>query len=353
MEITKQVKSLESTSLNKLFAKFSFLVLCLRGYFSGILGDTLIITLFLNFIIALSINYRSVRKSFFIFASLSILTVYNRDVLALIDILAIIYCLRGCKISFLFRINACVLFFYVLTWFILLGLGFLRDQLMIMPKGIAHCMGYENSNQFGMLSFYIVSSLFLITSKKWRIASLLLIPLVNETFFNLSIARTPWIGCYVLLLVSILSYTNIIRRSFRFFIGLLPVFIFIALVYLAIHISQYPELDLVFTTRFSNYANLLSNFSVINWIIGFPQRNGIIIDSSYFMILCSGGAACVVYFWWKYFDAIVNRWEALYQYLPFIISMLAIGIGENIFSSANALSLIFWFLIFNYKQSYK
>ena len=71
------------------------------------------------------------------------------------------------------------------------------------------------------------------------------------------------------------------------------------------------------------------------------------------MILCSGGAACVVYFWWKYFDAIVNRWEALYQYLPFIISMLAIGIGENIFSSANALSLIFWFLIFNYKQSYK
>lgn len=29
--------------------------------------------------------------------------------------------------------------------------------------------------------------------------------------------------------------------------------------------------------------------------------------------------------------------------------MLAMGIGENVFSSANALSLIFWFLIFDYK----
>ena len=344
MEAIQGVTQYKMIALNHLFARFAFILLCLRGYFAGIISDTLVITLFLNVIIALAIDYKSVRSSFFIFATLSLLTVYNREVLALIDILAIIYVLRGSPISFLIKANALCLVFFLIIWLLMLSLGILKDNLMIMPKGIAHCMGYDNPNLFGKISFYIIASLYLIVSKKIRIIVLLFIPLINEFFFSLSIARTSWAGCYVFLLIAILSYCKIIRPIFKYLIAILPVFILILLIYFSKNIAQYPILDVIFTTRFS-----LSKFSLINWIIGFKKTSDIILDSSYLSILCSGGIACIVYFWWNFYNAIVKKWNVLYEYLPFIIAMLAMGIGENVFSSANALSLIFWFLIFDYK----
>lgn len=355
MEVTTQIASLHSTSF-KPFAHFAYLILCLRGYFSGIMDDTLIITLFLNLVIVCAIDFKHIYKDFFTFATLSLLTIYNRDVLALIDILALIYVLRNTSIRFLIRVNAIILLIYFCVWGMLMATGTLPDKIMVMPKGIAHCYGYENSNQLGMLGFQIISALFLLSKGKWKILVFISIPLINELFFSWSISRTPWIGGYVMMLIMFLSAIKLIPSSMRYFVALLPLIIFGCLIYFAKNLLMYPDLDTIFTTRFSNYAKLLTIMSPINWIVGFPMGQNIIIDSSYFMILCSGGIGCVILFWWNYVKAIIIRWNFLYPYIPFIIAMLANGVGENSFSSASGLSLIFWFLIFNYgktRYSYK
>lgn len=353
MEIHETVNAGYEVAFHRLFARLAYIILCFRGYFSGIIEDTLAITLFLNLIIVCAIDYRHVRKAFFIFAALSLLTVYNKDVLALIDILALIYVLRGTPLSYLTKVNAVVLTIYTCIWLFLLQTRVLRDELMVMPKGVAHCMGYENPNQFGMLGFYIIASLFLILPRKWKILVFLVIPLINEAFFHLSVARTPWLGGYVIMIVILLSSLRLLRPFLRYFIGILPIFIFGALIYFAKQLPQYPELDIIFTTRFSNYANLLNSMSPLNWIIGTHQIKGIIVDSSYFMILCSGGIMCIILFFGAFYKAIVKRWNYLSPYLPFLIATLAIGVGENAFSSANALSFIFWYLIFEYGKRQK
>lgn len=339
--------------VNKALAKLSYIILCFRGYFSGIIEDTIIVTLLLNLLIACSIDYSKVRKPFFVFAFLSLLTVYNKNALALVDILALIYILRHVDIRFVIKANLITIGVYLVIWLGLLGLGILHDRLMIMPKGIAHCMGYENPNQFGMLGFQIISSLFLILSGKKRLLMFILIPVINEFFFSLSVARTPWIGGYVMMLVMLLSVLRILRPWTRYFVAVIPILIYIGIFYFAKHINEYPELDIIFTTRFSNYAMLINNMSPINWIIGFRQTKDIIIDSSYLMILCSGGFLTLFVFWNKFIKTILTKWNKIYQSLPFLLAMLANGVGENAFSSAGGLSLIFWYIIFSPLDQHK
>lgn len=334
-------------------ANLAFVILCFRGYFSGFLGDTLAITIILNCVIACAIDYHHVRQSFFVFAILSFLTIYNKDVLALIDILAFIYILRGTKLKKLIQLNAIILSLFLLTWFVLFKVGILHDSLKVMPKGTAHCMGFDNSNQFGMQGFYIIASLFLLVRGKGRIFVFLIIPIINETFFKLAVSRTPWLGGYVIMLVMLFSWVGALRPQMRYIIGILPGLILGLVIYIAKHLVQYPELDVIFSTRFSNAANLLNNLTPLNLIIGFPQQKSIIIDSSYLMILCSGGIMALVLFFGKFYQAIVYRWKIVLPYMPFLIAMLALGIGENAFSSVGALSVIFWYIIFESNDKYE
>lgn len=229
MEIAPQLIAPKTANFQPLFARFAYILLCWRGYFSGIIDDTFTITIFLNLIIVCAIDLRHVYKDFFIFATLSLLTVYNRDVLALIDILAIIYILRNAPLKFLISANAIILFIYFCVWGMLVTTGILNDKIAIMPKGIAHCYGYQNSNQLGMFGFQIISTLFLISKGKWRIFVFILIPLINELFFSWSISRTPWLGGYVMMLVMLFSALKLIRPFMKYFVAVLPFIIFICL----------------------------------------------------------------------------------------------------------------------------
>lgn len=353
MEGRSKVAAEHNARITVRLAHFAFLILCFRGYFSGILEDTLPLTIVLNFVIACAIDYRHLRQSFFFFAILSILTIYNRDVLALVDILALIYILRGTSVQRLIQISTIVLVSFLLTWFVFLKIGILHDKVVVMPKGMAHCMGFENSNQFGMQGFYIIASLFLLINGKGRIFVFLIIPLINEAFFKLAVSRTPWLGGYVIMLMMLISKLGLFRPQMRYIVGVLP-WIFLGLIiYIAKHLSQYPELDVIFSTRFSNAANLFNNLSPLNFIIGIPQQKSIIIDSSYLMIFCSGGVWGLILFFGKFYKAIVCRWKIIVPYLPFLIAMLAEGVGENAFSSAGALSVIFWYIIFESIDDYR
>lgn len=332
--------------MNNAFAGLAYIVLCLRGYFAGIIEDTLAITLLINLLIACSIDYSKVKQSFFIFAVLSLLVVYNRDALALVDILALLYVLRNIDFKYIIKVNMVSISLYFMLWIVFLQLGILQDKLEIMPKGVAHCLGYANPNQLGMLGFQIIASLFLVCSGKKRILVFFSIPLINEIFFSWSISRTPWIGGYVIMLIMVLSAIRVLRPSTKYMVAFLPIIIYLGLIYFAKHIDDYPELDILFTTRFSNYSKLLHSLTPLNWLIGFQQTEDIIIDSSYLMIFCSGGILALFVFWRRYIKTTLTRWKWIHPYLPFIIAILAVGIGENAFSSVSGLSLIFWYIIF-------
>lgn len=335
------------------FAKSSFVMMCIRYNFSSLIENPIVLTLLLNLLIIGAINFRKLRYSALSFVVLALLTVYNKEVLALVDILALTYALRGVSMKYLIRVNAVVLAFYIITWLFLLEAGVIKDEIMEMPKGIAHTLGFKKTNSLGMLGFNIISTLFLISKRKNRWIVFILIPFINQSFYTFSISRTPMIGGYVLMLVMLLDYLKILRPWTRYFIAALPIFLTIVIIYISKNVHNYPDLNMLFTWRFTYYSNMLNSMSAINWIIGHKIQAGVIMDGSYLMILFSGGIIAVFVFWRAYIISVLYHWKRIYQFLPFILGMLSNGIGENTFSSCGALSVIFWFIFFSYSREDK
>lgn len=332
---------------SKFFSKAAFLFACIRLNFSLFFENSIILTLILNLFIVAAIDFKKVRYSFFTFASLSLLVVYNSEVLALIDILALMYILRNFSYKYLIQINAVVLFFFILIWLYSLKLGLLHDEIFIMPKGIAHTLGYKNPNGLGKLGFQIIATLFLLSSGKGKFIVFCLVPIINQVFYYYSASRTPWIGGYVLMFMMLCSYLRIIRPWMRYIIAALPIILTLTIFYLAKHVNQYPEINLLLTGRLSYLSATLSQMSIINWIIGKRIPAEVIMDGSYQMIILSGGVIAFIVFWRSYINKVINKWDEIYKYLPFMIGVLASSLGENIITSCGSISLLFWFISFN------
>lgn len=349
----EETKVLTHSSVNKWLkvqqqiALIAYFVLCFREYLARFGVETIQMTLVLNLLIVFAIDFRHARKTIWLLPFFTLLIIYNRDALALVDILAFTYILRGISINKIILINAIVLFICVFCWLYALALGVLKSEIWIMPKGIAYSLGFNNPNALGFFGFQILASLYLLMRRTSKILLLILVLSINGLFFEISVSRTPWFGGFSLAFVILLMLFHLLRPWMRFFVAILPVLLTILLVYFTKHIASYPELDVIFTTRFSLYASVLNQMSMANWLIGAKIPSGEPMDGSYMCLLFEGGIVALVLFLCVFFYALVKKFANLRGFLPFLIGMLACGVAENTFSSATALSVIFWFLLMN------
>lgn len=349
---TMSIAQNRGVEIQKYVALFSYFVLCIRGYLGSLGVNTIYITLFLNVLILLAIDFRHARKTIWLFPFLSLLLIYNKDALALIDIIAMVYVLRGISINKVILINAGCLLLFICCWLYALALGFLKSEVFVMPKGIAQTLGFENPNGLGFLGFQIISALYLVFRKYSLIVLLIITLAINELFFSISVSRTPWVGGFAFSFILLLMILGLLRSWMRYAIGLLPIVLSLLIFYFTIKIDSYPELEVLFTTRFSLYASIINQMSIVNWIIGAKIPAGMPMDGSYMCLLFEAGIVGLIFFLKAFNKSIVKHFDDLRLYMPFIIGMLACGVAENTFSSATGISVIFWFLFLNSDNLY-
>ncbi len=348
MNSTSSDNTISRDFLQKQIALFAYWVVCMRGYFNIFIENSLPITIFLNVVIILAIILGKLKKILFVIFGLSLLTIYNKDALALIDIFAMTYILKGVNLKKIAIINIICFFAFFVVWQYALYTGKIVDVTELGHKGLAHHMGFDNTNVLGMVGFTLLCSLYL-TCKSALSKTILFfsIPVVNQIFYEYSLSRTPWISGYVLMLCMALQFVKLFRPCLKKIIGLLPLLIVFLIIYAAFNFNALSELNSLTTGRVRYAGLLLMRMTGLNLLIGMPVPDDLIIDNSYIMLLCDGGIVCLSLFIVVFYKGITNYWNEIRSYIPYIIAIITAGLTENTFASVSGLSVVFWYLILN------
>lgn len=337
-------------STRRVFSIFSYIILCIRGCLGWIGIDTLALTLLLNLCIIISIDYKRVNKSFLLIPLFCILLFINKQILGVIDLIAMSLILKKEKFHVLVKIYAFILVCFIPIWLFLLYNGYIVSERWFDPNkgGAFFDYGFNNPNGLGIFGFNIISMVFLLSLHRnlWR--SLIITLLVNQVFFVISSCRTAWIGGLVMALCILISMFHGFKNWMRYPLAILPPVIMIALIYLSTHCTNFIELDVLFSGRLSIYGSILNNMSILNWILGTKLPDGP-MDGSYMMLFFIGGMIVALFYWILNFRLMISSFDRIKPYLPFVLSVMACGIMETTFSSCGGLSLLYWYLLLNLK----
>lgn len=331
------------------------LALCLlnvRAFIGGIgQNDTLLLTLAINLLLLLGIDYRHYLKKFLFIGLLLPVVAYNRDVLALVDILLCIYLFRNFPIKTLAFINLSLQLpcFLVLT--LLRGLDILtvnQEVWYLTGKGVAQTYGFNNPNGFGGFVFaMIVNAYIVFLCFRRNLLPVLFLLLMAVVAYNYCLSRMLLVGTVVLVLVHFMVRWRVLRKWMRHSIAVLPILFFLAIFYLAVNLPEFQEVNVLTSGRLGIYADILEKMTKLNWLIGVHLSEGP-MDGSLWMLLFTGGIAGLLFFFVNFYVSVTRCFEELYVYFPVALAVLVSGFVENTFSGINSVSVIFWLLVCRY-----
>lgn len=319
-----------------------FLLLNIRGFLNGLGFDVLWISLLFNGLIFVALEYRrmsvlSAFSVFYLFAALS-----NFSAIAVFDILIISNLIKKFSIHKLALINVVMIVIFLLCLYVLSSYGFLISNEWVSPKGIATSLGLNNPNALGMWFFYLIINMRLSLHERPSTLFYIISILLAFSSFNLCYSRTALVATILFLLMVILY--DRFRFGFRGnVIACLPITVFITILLITFFIAKsFPEVDILFSFRFSIYLRLLSELSLWRLITGFQVPEGQAMDNAFLMLLFEGGIMIVMILMYNFYKTVKN---SRHIYIPFIISMLLAGITENTFSAPSTTSMLFWSMI--------
>lgn len=336
--------------IRKIVVLSAFVLLNIRGLLGSFGIDTLWLTILINLMILASVDYKKVKSDLLILPLFALLLLYNKEILGPINILAFVYLLRDISLKRLGLINASLFLLFFVLMFFLLTFGVIHSREWVMPKGVAYDLGFANPNAVGSSIYILLLNLYLLFYDKSKYILPILILVITQTVYHYSLSRTAWIGGMILVLVHFLVTFRLIRPSLRYFIGILPFLLMGVILYFTVHLWEYPLIDQLFSGRLSIYSRMLENMSAVNWLIGIRSLAEEPMDSSFLMLLFNGGIMLFLLFLGTFLRSMIKHFDFIKPYLPIILSILASGIVENIFSAASSISVIFWLLIFQQKE---
>ena len=89
----------------------------------------------------------------------------------------------------------------------------------------------------------------------------------------------------------------------------------------------------------------MQQMTPINWLFGINVPDA--VDTSYMLILFSGGIFSFIVIFYLFMRNIWKYYETIVPLEPFIMSVFAFGVTENVFSSCNPVSvMLFSILLF-------
>lgn len=268
---------------------------------------------------------------------------YNVGTLATLNLLFTIILLKKSnitKISFVILVSVFTEFFIYFAGF---SLGILKDVVKIYPKGLTHDLGFGNSNtaglQFCMLLLIVVTFLL----QKTKIHFLLYIFLIpNYCIYLLTKGRTYFIsGFFFFFLIFYFSFKRKYRIE-RKIISFLPFLLFSSTYVLIFLFNKNPVLNVLLTGRLALNYETISDFSAINYLLGYGMPEGP-MDSSYLGILMNGGIISVLLF-------LVITSRGLFHmsvknakiFIPYIVVMLIASFTETILPLFYPATILFY-----------
>jgi hypothetical protein len=330
-------------------------LLCIRGFLSGYFeSNTTLLTILINMIMFLDLlldireNNHEIDILLLCVFFLLPVVVLNKAELSFIDILLAVYLLRNVDTRSLLSFSVFCSFIMIALFLFCFLTGRKQNVYMHMPKGNAYTLGFKNANQasnFFYMYLLPVVELFLISNKKGK--PFLLLPFFY-LIFKLTLGRTMFYSELIFFILIMLLAVPFIQKISSPFICIAPVILYFVLFYLSRFFEKYPVLDIIFTTRFSIYSEMLSSMSIKNYLYGIHIPEGQPMDSSFLTLLFDGGILPVLSFLYMYVQYISYSLKKNdHSFFPFILCVLAAGFSENVFSSFNIISILFFSILYN------
>ena len=349
-----------------LIAQFTFSLLFLRAMLGSYDVKTIYLTVFINFILLyLILALRFSGRLLLILLWGAIVVVHNKESLALVDLALFTYVLRHdnltkyVKLGFLLYVVA---FIAILS---MLSMDVIHNQeILFVHKGkvIANSMGMGSSNIHGgnpnITGLFFFSS-FVFTYLRFEgqkyakdIVLIVVIAVLSYLAFDYTQARAAFYSS--LLMCSFAMFMPLIRK-FTFInkvgLSLVPIVVAITSLYISLHQNSFYELDQLASDRVSNPAFIIAKMQPLDWLIGTNIPEDMAMDSSYMTILFEGGVPAFLFIFGMLVVRIWRNYETIIKWEPMIVAVLAYGAMENIFSSFNCLSVVFFTFIF-YPKSF-
>lgn len=319
----------------------------LSSYFSL---DTLLITILLNFlllfdlILDLTKNKMKIGYVFLFFIFSAFIVLINKQALALFDIVLAVYLIRSLPFHVFLNYISIISIFNLFLFSFLYFIDFNQSDLVVMPKGDAYNLGFNNTNSAS--SFLMINLMILVfwVYLKNKFFTLFFFPLFYLIYI-ITLSRTSFVAEIIFYISIIFSFLK-----FNFFLRFFPIIIYILTFVLIIFSREYSWINELFTTRFFIYDQILSSMSFFNYLFGVKLPEDQPMDSSFLSLLFNGGIIYVLLFLMLYEKFYRNNFQKnIYIYLPFIFFVLACGFSENLFSSFNLISLTFFKILYDNK----
>lgn len=336
--------------LRYILALISLFFLNLRGLGGSMFGaETLMITVLINFLLLIAIDYsRLNRHFFFIFVFLTPLLLYNRAALFLVDLALFVYLLQGYSIKKIALINFFTLILGYVTIRLFQEMGFLQmtvNTLYAHGKGVVHTFGFSNPNTFAFFYFNIVTNLYVVV-KGFKIESFftIILLLLSIVLYEQCQSRTMLGAIVVLFLMHWIIKYHVLGEKVKYIIGVFPT-LFVGIIFFFIRdIDSYLAVDIFASGRLSIYSEIVKGMGKQNWLLGVSLPEGP-MDGALFMLLFTGGIVTLFFFLWIFYKTLVFNYRSISVYLPVIVAVLFYGLFENAFAAVNGIAVVFWILI--------
>lgn len=343
-----------SEKVSEYIAKFCLIILVLRIVMSSVFGiDTFSLTIVLNMLLLFAIGITGhLAKKFSFLLCMFPIAIYNREILATIDVMLFVYLFRKTSI----RDLAIYIFFIMFVAFCLvyvcglIGIIDLHKPLYYTHRVEAsYAFGFSNSNTFGVFIFSLLSCFYIVLRKYPKVLFVYVVFLVYLSFvlYNYTQSRGIMVGLLMLSFIHIFQSFHLIRHWMRYVIAVLPMILFLVNVYWTLFYVP-DDIANLSTSRLRIYREVVYSMTPLNWMIGTHLPSDEPMDGSFWMLIFGGGIFWAMFFYYNFYKSSVCCFDKIVVYLPIIIATVAYGIAENIFWSCNGLSIIFWMLVFSY-----
>lgn len=329
------------------------LVINLKLLFDVVLHyDVLMLNIVLYSLFLAMINYRRITWPFFIILFWGALVFFNRGALVCLYVFTILYVLKAKSLNFFAFTNFVIMSFMLLIIAYLIAIGEVQvNTIAYVNLGNVRTrsdFGFGNCNQFAIFCFGLLSNLYILMWKNYKITYLLVLSIVGYLVSSYTDSRTFLLSCVILFSTGIIQILKWDRTIIYKYVVLSLPFLFLVYTIVLPYYDTYGIFNAISSGRTFLYKNLLDSISLRDVLIGTPLVAELTIDSTYLHLIFEGGIVCLLVFVMLYVYVLLKKYRLVYPYLPFIISILIYGAFETVFANAAITgNILIWMILIN------
>lgn len=234
-------------------------------------------------------------------------------------------------------------------------IGLLKNTAVkyIKSNSFTYDLGTGNANRCAGLFFKIIVLLYLKYRNNNHSIFFFSSVLLGIISYKITGSRTPFICSFLIMGLAILYWKQLIPKSSKFIIAILPIVFFILTFYLAFNLNENKELNEAASGRLWYIVKLTQEFTIKDWLIGAPRTTDDPLDSAYLEIIHTGGILLALFFIIAFAKTTLVKFNEIKSFIPIILPMLLGGLTEAILLRPTEISVIFWVIMMQSFIKYK